>query len=98
MGFVHVVQFWESARTPARKLRNRFGFGRFGFFFMVEFLARDAVSGSWEPGSCQFGFFSGLFFASWGYVGFFLCVMLGLFLCLGLFWGYFGVILGFFFW
>ena len=47
-------------------------------FFWVEFLARDAVSGSREPGSCQFGFFSGLFFCEllifWVFVG----VMLGL--------------------
>ena len=88
MGVVHVVQFWESARTPARKLRNRFGFGRFGVF-LGEFLARDAVSGSWEPGSCQFGFFRGYFLRVGVILGFFFCVILVLFFCLGLFWGYF---------
>ena len=88
MGFVHVVQFWESARTPARKLRNRFGFGRFGGFLGWNFLRAMRF---WAVGSpilvslgfflfffCELGLFWVFFVWCWGYF----CV-----------WGYFGVIL-----
>ena len=83
MGFVHVVQFWESARTPARKLRNRFGFGRFWGFFGWNFLRAMRFRAVGSRVLVSLGFFRGYFLR----VG----VILG-FLC-GDFavWGFFGV-------